>query len=274
MRFYISADIEGVAGVVSRQQTSEQGFEYGRACAWMTGEVRAVVEAVRARGASECVISDSHGNGQNLLLDELPSDIRLVRSWPRPLGMMQGIEQGRYAGAALIGYHAASTNVQGTLSHSFSTAGIVALHVNGAPASEALVSAAVAGHYGVPILLVSGDDIFVEEARAMLGHVEAVVTKHSTGWQSALTITHEAACAELRRAGEAAWAGAGRVKPFELSTPIEVELVLHDRLAAETLSFLKFIERTGALSVRYAAVDAIDMARFLSFLLFFKLNSR
>ena len=92
MKIYISADMEGVAGVVGQEQLTTQGFEYHQFREFMTAEVGAAIEAARNAGAIEFVVSDSHGNGQNLLMDKLPQDIQLVRSWPRPLCMMEGID--------------------------------------------------------------------------------------------------------------------------------------------------------------------------------------
>ena len=108
MRFYISADIEGIPGVVTREQGRAGGFEYEQARTWMTDSVLAVCTAAHEQGVEEVVVSDSHGNGHNLQLERMPDYVQLVRSWPRPLGMMQGIEVGEYVGAALVGYHAGS----------------------------------------------------------------------------------------------------------------------------------------------------------------------
>src|SRR5688500_12541737 len=84
-KLYISADMEGVAGVVSEQQLSPAGFEYARFRELMTAEVNAVIETAFAAGVTEIVVSDSHGNGQNLLIEKLPRKVSVVRSWPRPL---------------------------------------------------------------------------------------------------------------------------------------------------------------------------------------------
>ena len=94
MRFYVSADIEGIPGVVSREHLRPGGYEYEQARNWMTSAVVAAAEAARDSGATELVVSDSHGTGLNIHADQLPDYVRLVRSWPRPLGMMQGIEAG------------------------------------------------------------------------------------------------------------------------------------------------------------------------------------
>src|SRR6476661_4368716 len=92
MKIYISADMEGIVGVVTADQLGPQGFEYNRFREFMTEEVKAAVEAAFEAGATEIVVSDSHGNGENLLIEKLPKNITVVRSWPRPLMMMQGID--------------------------------------------------------------------------------------------------------------------------------------------------------------------------------------
>src|SRR5687767_6142255 len=109
MKIYISADMEGVVGVVTNEQLGPQGFEYQRFREFMTQEVNAAIEAAFEAGATEIVVSDSHGNGQNLLIEKLPKNILLVRSWPRPLMMMQGIDE-TFAGAIFLGYHTGTTN--------------------------------------------------------------------------------------------------------------------------------------------------------------------
>jgi D-amino peptidase len=112
VRIYISADMEGVVGVVTGEQLGPQGFEYQRFREFMTQEVNAAIQGAIDGGATEIVVSDSHGNGQNLLIEKLPRGILLVRSWPRPLGMMQGIDS-TFAGAVFIGYHSGTTNPEG-----------------------------------------------------------------------------------------------------------------------------------------------------------------
>ncbi|MDH3440397.1 MAG: M55 family metallopeptidase, partial [Gammaproteobacteria bacterium] len=92
LKIFISADMEGVVGAVTGEQLSPGGFEYERFRGFMTAEVNAAIDAARAAGATEFVIADAHGNGQNLLIEQLPDDVTIVRSWPRELSMMGGID--------------------------------------------------------------------------------------------------------------------------------------------------------------------------------------
>src|SRR4029434_3233085 len=151
MKIYISADMEGGVGVVTNEQLGPQGFEYERFREFMTQEVNAAVEAAFEAGATEIVISDSHGNGQNLLVEKLPRNITLVRSWPRPLMMMQGIDE-TFAGAIFIGYHTGTTNPQGVRAHTISSARFADVQLQGRSVSEAALNAAIAGHFKVPVI--------------------------------------------------------------------------------------------------------------------------
>jgi D-amino peptidase len=157
LKVYISADMEGVAGAVTSSQLGPGGFEYGAFREFMTNEVNAAIEAARTMGATEILVSDSHGNGENLLIDRLPQDIQLVRSWPRPLMMMEGIDES-FDAAILIGYHASTTNMEGVRAHTFSSANLTAVRMNGVEMMEASMSAAIAGDFGVPVVMISGDD--------------------------------------------------------------------------------------------------------------------
>src|SRR5687768_15222956 len=116
MKIYISADMEGVVGVVTNEQLGPQGFEYTRFREFMTQEVNAAIEGALAAGATEIVISDSHGNGQNLLIEKLPRNVLIVRAWPRPLMMMQGIDE-TFAGVIFVGYHTGTHDPKGVRAH-------------------------------------------------------------------------------------------------------------------------------------------------------------
>src|SRR5687768_16869532 len=168
LRVYISADMEGVAGAVTGEQLGPTGFEYARFREFLTEEVLAAIAGARDAGATEIVVSDSHGNGQNLLIERLPADVTVIRSSPRPLIMMQGIDSS-FAAVVFIGYHAATTNPAGVRAHTMSSANLAGVALNGIDMPEAGVSAAVAGHFGVPVVMISGDDAAVAEAQRLIG---------------------------------------------------------------------------------------------------------
>lgn len=266
-RLYISADIEGVAGVVSREQLMPSGFEYQNAREWMTAELVAACISAFDSGIEEVVVSDSHGNGQNILLDELPSRVQLVRSWPRPLCMMEGIQEGDYVGAVLLGYHSGATQGLGVLAHTLSGAGIREIKLNGQVASETVISAATAAHFKVPVIMVSGDDAYIRHAEEVLGPVESVVTKWVSSDTSARTLRPIDAQKKVAEGLALALSKLPIERPQPLSEDIEIEIDCVKRSAAALLDYLPFLERKNSHTIHFIGKDMVVISKFLSFLI-------
>src|SRR3954453_19356265 len=194
LKVYISADMEGISGVASADQLSPASFEYAQARQWMTADVLAAIQGARDAGATEFVISDSHGNGESLLIDRFPSDIpiTIVRSFPRPLGMMEGIDS-TFAAVIFIAYHTSTSSTTGVRAHTMSSALLTRIAINGTSMSEAGINAAIAAQFGVPVVMITGDDAIVEETKQRLGAVEGVAVKHAIGFHSTSSLTPEVA---------------------------------------------------------------------------------
>ena len=268
-KVYISADMEGVAGVVTSEQLGPAGFEYERFREFMTAEVSAVIEGAKAADGREFVVSDSHGNGQNLLLERLPPETRVVRSFPRPLLMMEGIDES-FDAAIFLGYHSAAVNPEGVRAHTMSSARLASIELNDQAVSEATFNAALAGHFGVPVVMVSGDDVTVDETRQVLGDVEGAVTKRALGYHSAETLTPEAALPLIREAAERGVSRAAEMEPYTIEGPVRCTLAFKHYRPAELLAYLPGIERTGARQVRFVGDDMTQVARFVAFSLFYR----
>ena len=262
LKIYISADMEGVVGVVTSDQLNPSGFEYARFREFLTAEVNATIEAARAAGATEFLISDSHGNGQNLLIERLPDDVMVVRSWPRELGMMEGIDES-FDGVIFIGYHASTANTQGVRAHTMSSANITGLRLNGMSMSEGSINAAIAGQFGVPVIMVSGDDVTIEESRAIIGDIEGAVVKWARGFHSAQTLIPEAGYEVIRATTNSAIERIEDFEPYVLDTPVELELSLKHYRAVELLSYLSNVERVDSHTIRFIGADMIEISRFL-----------
>lgn len=265
LKIYISADMEGTVGVVTGDQLGPSGFEYNRFREFMTAEVKAAVEAAFEAGATEVVVSDSHGNGENLLLEKLPRNITLVRSWPRPLMMMQGIDE-TFDGAIFIGYHTGTTNTEGIRAHTISSAHLADVRLNGASMPEAGINAAIAGHFNVPIIMVSGDDAVVKEVSALLGDIEGAVVKWAYGFHSTRTLMPEAAYDLIRRKVKLAIGRIKDFKPYKLRTPVQLDVRFKNYRPSEILSYLSIVERTDSHSIRFMGKDMIEVSKFLEFM--------
>ena len=263
LKIFISADMEGVVGVVSDAQIGPGGFEYERFRGFMTAEVNACIEAAREAGATEILIADAHGNGQNLLVERLPDDVMLVRSWPRPMGMMEGIDSS-FDGVIFLGYHASTANERGVRAHTFSSANVTAVRLNGMSMSEASVNAAMAGHFGVPVIMVSGDNVAVAETQVSIGDVEGAVVKWAKGFHSAQTLMPEAAYRVIRDRTRAAIERIDEFEPYVLESPLRLELSLKHYRPVELLSYLPNVERVNSHTVRFVGQDILEISRFLS----------
>lgn len=265
MRIYISADIEGVAGVVTPMQTLIEGKEWARACQWMTGEVNAAIEGAKAAGATEFIVSDSHGSGQNLLLDELPESVEVVRSWPRPLGMMQGVEHGHYDAAFLLGYHTGAHHPSGVLAHTMAGLLIHSVRLNGQLCSETMLSAAIASHFGVPIAMASGDDAYGAHVAELLPGTHFAEVKTAHGRFSARTKTPKQAQDILHEVAQKALASP-LPQPFNISAPITLEITFQKHIPAELLSYLPTFERIDAHTVRAEGDDIVAVSKMVKFI--------
>jgi D-amino peptidase len=256
--------MEGIAGVVTADQLGPTGFEYGRAREWMTGEALAAIAGAKEAGATEIVVSDSHGNGESLLIERFPADVRVVRSWPRPLMMMQGIDSS-FAAAVFIGYHASTTNPAGVRAHTISSANYASVQLGGVAMPESGINAAIAGYFNVPIVAISGDDRAVAEAQALIGQMEGAVVKQAISFHSASTMTPEAAQALIKDKVKAGLTRRALLKPFVVKAPVRLDLTFKSYTPAEMLAYLPGIERTNSHSIRFTGRDILEVSRFLEF---------
>lgn len=270
LKIFVSADMEGVVGAVTGEQLGPGGFEYERFREFMTAEVNAIIDAAMAEGATEIVVADAHGNGQNLLIERLPRDVRVVRSWPRPLMMMEGIDSS-FDAAIFQGYHASTTNPRGVRAHTMSSANLTAVRLNGVPVTEGAINAAIAGHFDVPVILVTGDDAAVEEVQRVVGNgMEGAAVKEAVSFHAAETLTPEAAYDLIGERTRAAIRRLEEIEPYRLDTPILLEVSFKNYRAAEILSYLPNVSRVDAHTVGFTGRDMVEVSRFIEFMLTYR----
>ncbi|MEQ8206774.1 MAG: M55 family metallopeptidase [Woeseia sp.] len=273
LKIYISADMEGLAGVVSGDQLRPGGFEYERFRRILTGEVNACIAAARSKGATEFVISDSHGNGQNLLIEELPEDVTIVRGHPRPLAMMQGIDSS-FDAAIFIGYHASASSTTGVRAHTMSSANITDVRLNGIPISEGIMNAAMAGHFGVPVILMTGDDAAIAETTSVIGDINTATVKWASGFHSARTLTPQAARALIAEQTSAALDRLDEFSVYTLKQPVSLRLTLKHYQPVELLSYLPGIDRVDSHTIAYVGDDLPDISRLLRVILEYRVDAQ
>lgn len=270
-KIYISVDMEGIGAIVSSAQTSSGQFEYEKGRKLMTAEVNAVIEGCLEAGAGEIVVSDSHGNAQNLIPDELNEAALLIRSFPRTLLQMEGIDD-TFDGVIFIGYHPKEGTPQANLSHTLWGNKIFEIKINGSPVSEATFNAAVAGHFKVPVILVAGDQHVAKEALAIFGPVETVITKQSLAWLSAISRHPRLICEEIKEKSKRAVQRIKDMKPYVIKLPIKLELTFKHIYDAEAFSYLPWVKRIGGKTILVEADNILDINSFLTAL--FSINNR
>lgn len=264
LKVYISVDMEGIGGVVTSDQLGPAGFEYARARQFMTDEALAAIQGARDAGATEILVSDSHGNGQNLLIDQFPSDVRIIRSWPRPLMMMEGIDSS-FTVAVFVGYHSSTANVKGVRAHTMSSATLTGVTLSGVEVPEGGVNAAIAGHFGVPVVAVSGDDAAVAEVQRFTGPVPGAVVKRAISFHSAETMTPKAAQELIRARVKAGIEQRASAKPYVVRGPITLEMSFKNYRAAELLAYLPIVTRVNAHTIRFVGRDMVEVSKFIEF---------
>ncbi|MGH8242058.1 MAG: M55 family metallopeptidase [Steroidobacteraceae bacterium] len=262
MKVYISADMEGIGGIVSSNQVSRGQPEYESGRQLMTDEVNAAIEGALQAGAAEIVVSDSHGRGENLIPERLHPAARLVRGFPRPLDMMQDLDAS-FGAVLLIGYHASSGTGDATLAHTMSRR-IATLKVNGVTVAEGGFNAAVAGHFGVPVVLMSGDQASIEEMRKLVRDIEGVPVKVAHGMFSATTMHPDASRRLIRDGARRAIERVRSIGPYRVTKPVELEISFVHPADAEVISWLPGVERTAGDTVRARLPDMVAAARFVS----------
>lgn len=262
MRILISADIEGVSGVMSPEQTSPGSAEYERARLLMTREVNAAVEGALEGGATEIWVADGHGQYNNILLEALHPGACLVSGKPRLFGMLGGLDCGPWDGLFLIGYHARA-GAHGVLAHTINGSAFAEIRINGIPAGEYYLNGLLAGEYDVPVRLLSGDDRLAEEAAPVYPHAEIVTVKRALSTRAAVHQPIEAAHKALRGAARKAMRNAS-CRSFKLAGPFSVRVSTVRTYHADLFSMLPGVQRLSPTCIEFAADTAFAISRTLN----------
>lgn len=272
MKILISTDIEGVAGVFHAEQVRAGNGEYERARAWMTAEANAAVQGAIAGGAETVLVNDSHGGFRNLLPDGLDERARLVLGKPRYLGMMGGLEAGCDA-VFMIGYHSRAQG-RGILAHTINSFAFARVFINGMELGEAGLYGALAGEMGVPVILASGDDVFIAETAALFPGAQWVQTKVAHGQGSGVTLSPTASCRAIATAAETAvrhWnqggaerPGDGRPLPLRICAPIECRLQTQTAALADLFCMWPSLERVDGVTLRFTTDSMRSAVRMLN----------
>ena len=268
MKVFISADLEGISGVVSMEEIFAGKPGYPAACKAMTGDVNAAIEGALEAGADEIVVFDAHSDGRNVDLDQLHSKARIIRGQPLPF-MIAGLDE-TFAAVFLVGYHAKVGTAGGVMDHTY-TARLNRVAINGREFGELGLAAAHAGSFAVPVALVSGDDKLREEAREFVPDALAAVVKTGLGRHSAECLSLGQARQAIREAAKQSLGRLNRMRPFTVRLPLTLEVEYPTTASVERAICLPGVERRGDRSIACTLDSVPELTGLLSVLAFLAL---
>lgn len=253
LKVYISSDMEGIAGLVSGTQVSAGERDYAVGRRLMIAETNAAITGAFDAGATEVLVNDSHGSQTNLLAEELDRRASLITGSPKPAGMMQGIDS-TFDAVVFIGYHAQASTADAVLGHTYSGA-LKSVKLNGREVGEYGLNAAIAGHFGVPVVFIAGDRAVVEQARAFIPGVEGLAVKEGIGQTAARTL-HPAEARERIAAGvRTALGRRSQIRPVQLARPVTIEVEVSNVEYADAAMLVPGMRRMAGRVVSYTAPD-------------------
>lgn len=168
MKVFISVDMEGATALTDPEDVLPEGSDYARGRIFMTGDANAAVKGAFDAGATDVVVNDSHWIMRNLLIEHLDPRAKLIKGFHKPMCMVQGLDE-TFDAAVFVGYHSCAGTEEGVLNHTLLGKEVHNLLLNGDPIGETRLNALLAGHFGVPVAFVAGDDAVCREAKAVLG---------------------------------------------------------------------------------------------------------
>ena len=251
MKVFISVDLEGVGGYVKWDVADRE-----RERELITGEANAAISGASEGGATEVLVTEAHGNMRNIIPEKMDSRAVFLSGKPKPLNHMAGIDN-TFNAALFVGYHSRAGTENGVMSHTYST-DIFSLRFNGIEVGEIGTDAAIAGHFGVPVVMVSGDCAACDEARELLGDIETVVVKEGISRYAARCVPVEEARRLIREGAKNALRRLDSVSPFTLKSPVHGEITFANPSCADALCHIPFVERLNGRSVAFTATDFVQ----------------
>jgi len=254
MRVFLSTDMEGTAGIVDWDQCVGDGPQAAAGRKLLLAEVNAAIEGALAGGATDIVVNDSHSTMRNLPAAELAGHASYISGSHKPLYMMQGVDDS-FDAVMFISYHG-SVGAPAGLSHTYNPRAVVEARIDGVVTGEAGINALVAAHYGVPVVLVTGDRTACAETAAFVPGVHQAVVKEHVSRLAAHNMHPDRACALIRERAHEAMAAAATAVPPPLD-PGVLEVSVRTTDIAEAASWVRGVDRIGPRQLRIHGADRL-----------------
>jgi D-amino peptidase len=265
MKVYISADIEGVTGIVHWNETEKNLSDFNEFAQQMTKEVVAACEGAMAAGAEDIWIKDAHDSARNLDINKLPKNSKLIRDWSRhPFCMMQELDES-FDAAIMIGYHSAGSLSGNPLSHTLNNSKVNYIKINDEVASEFLINTYTASLVGVPVVFVSGDEELCEAVNRTNNSINTAAVKKGVG-NSVISIHPELAIEKIKNSIEQVLKGDYKDCFVKLPDKFKVEVGYLNHKYAYAASFYPGAKLIDPMSIVFEADNYFDVLRMFMFL--------
>jgi D-amino peptidase len=253
-KVFVSIDMEGIAGIAHLNQVWRGSDDFPAARLLMTKEANAAVAGAFDGGATDVVVNDSHGDMNNLLPEEMDPRAELLIGSPKVWSMMQGFNAD-FGIALFVGYHASAGTAGAVLDHTYSGRLLYEVRLNGEAVTEAELNAALAGTYGVPVGLVTGDDKACAQVAARLKGIRTVVVKRGFGRGVARSLHPSEARKAIREAAAEVVEGVPEFHPYLPDAPYVLEADTANTSGADLCALVPGCDRTAPRTVRFETED-------------------
>jgi D-amino peptidase len=261
VKIFLSSDMEGTAGIVDWAQCIGDGAEAAAGRRLLLAEVNAAIEGAVAGGATEIVVNDSHATMRNLPPGELAGDASYIAGSHKPMYMMQGLDES-FDAVLFVSYHGSMGAAAG-LSHTYNPSAVIEARLGGVVTGEAGINALVAAHFGVPVVLVTGDREACAETALILPGIHSAVVKDTVSRVAAHSLHPRKACALIADMAQRAVAGAASVPPPDFGPTPTLEVDVRTTDIAEAMTWVRGVDRKADRTVAICGPD--PLATFRSF---------
>lgn len=259
MKIYVLADMEGTSGIRTEEQVRKSSAEYEEGRRLMMADINTAIDAALIAGADQVVTCDTHAGGGQIRIDEM--DPRSVYEIPSGGRLMPSLDES-FDGVILIGQHARAGTLNGFLDHTVSSKSWFEYRINNRIVGEVGIEAAYAGHYGVPVIMVSGDEATAREAKELLGKVECAVVKWGIRRNQARCLPIQKAHQAIREAIIKALRSINTFNPYRPSLPAAIQLTLYRSDMADELASRVGVDRINARTVCRKVNSLLDICRW------------
>jgi D-amino peptidase len=259
MKVFLSSDMEGTAGIVDWEQCVGDGPQAAAGRALLLDEVNAAIEGAVDGGATEIVLNDSHASMRNMPPGALAGQASYISGSHKPLYMMQGLDAS-FDAVLFISYHG-SVGAPAGLSHTYNPRAVVEARINGTVTGEAGINALVAAHYGVPVVLVTGDRVACEETAELMPGVHSAVVKEHVSRLAAHSLHPSRACALIKETAQQAVASASEASPPPFERPVSLDVSVRTTDLAEAAEWVRGVDRVGPRELRFSGDDLLSVYR-------------